>query len=290
LPCPAQTPGPSFATCEWKINWEPEDYRHKILKTVREPLKQKKHANIKVLGHKAIVYQSIFLSGPQVVITPYFMSGEKQNPPVLVFRDHGQDSFAAKLERDIEVLEKSAVDISNYSQPLSAFYQYQGIPIGGDDAVCEHMIKLLKQTRHHLDVTHIAKDKSSIDYIGEQAFRAWLEINYAAARGEGGPTIRIRRLFLINRQYEHERVLQDTMEQMSGNGIEVYSVYLDEVGPDMHEDFSLYDDRDVMFRHQRRRSWISESGVSHSTEQKAVTAFRHLFDRLLKQAMRVKAR
>lgn len=268
-----------------KIGWEPDEYRNKILKTVRELRSLgRTHGNIEILGHRTIVYQSLFFSHSDIVMTPYFLSSEKQTPPVLVFRDDGQDSFGAKLKRDIAALEKQSVDISTYSQPLSSSYYEHSIPIGGDRAVCKYMMDMLNKATAYLDVTHVAKDRSSVDYIGSVAFREWIKANYLAARGDGRLRIRIRRIFLIDRRYEDERSLLDTMRQMVDHGIEVFSLSLDDVPPSMQEDFSLYDDAHVLFRHHRHRSWISDSGVSHSSERETISAFRSLFDKLLGKA------
>lgn len=98
--------------CE-KIDGDQGDYKKKILSTVRELWKLKKHDNLRVLGHRSIVYQSIFIADSKVVVTPYYLSKEKQNPPLFVFVSDDQESFGARIIRDIDLLEKGGSDLSD---------------------------------------------------------------------------------------------------------------------------------------------------------------------------------
>ena len=175
-----------------------------------------------------------------------------------------------------------------YSQAINTLYE--GEPIIGKTAICERMTKVLGESKRFLDVTHIASSGSTIDLVADLAFQEWLGRNYAAARGDGRERIRVRRIFMISREHKGNAALEQMMREIANGGVEVYYLFLDEISPAFHEDFSLYDDRDVIFvRYQGRGGWIPESEARHSRNPATIAAFRRIFDLAVERAKRLTA-
>lgn len=95
-----------------KIGWQPEEYRKKIINTIKVLTRERKaDTHLNILGHFSIGYHSAFLADSKLVVTPYFFSKKKQNPPVFIFNDTERDCFVSKVKDDLEQLIIEATDI-----------------------------------------------------------------------------------------------------------------------------------------------------------------------------------
>lgn len=87
-----------------KIQLEKEDYCRKAQATI-QILKQemKKDSNLLIYGHFSVPHHSVYFADKNsLVITPYFFSHSRRNPPVFVFN---KGAFVTKVKLDLETLE-----------------------------------------------------------------------------------------------------------------------------------------------------------------------------------------
>lgn len=85
-----------------KMLIDKEDYSRRAQATI-QLIKKEMQSDSKVFiyGHRSVPHHAVYL-GDRLVITPYFFSHEKNNPPVFVFE---KGSFVAKVQKDLNRLE-----------------------------------------------------------------------------------------------------------------------------------------------------------------------------------------
>ena len=156
-----------------------------------------------------------------------------------------------------------------------------GVSSEGMADICEAMTMLLKGTKKFLDVTHLCSDEGAIEGLQNVLFRKWLEANYKA-RERG---VNIRRIFIARRQDYHHKVLQEVIAEMRSKGIEVFLCPLDSLKPHQLEDFSLYDDRHVVYMDRARTYWSGkQKPLARQTENpEKIHDYREIFDLLIER-------
>ncbi|MBB5206862.1 hypothetical protein [Chiayiivirga flava] len=95
-----------------KIGMTPELCRQRIYLTVRALTKLKEsNSAVKIRGHSLINCHSVYIADKRAIFSPYFLSTTRRQPPIFVFKDTGGNSFANKLAKDVDVLERESSPI-----------------------------------------------------------------------------------------------------------------------------------------------------------------------------------
>lgn len=153
-----------------------------------------------------------------------------------------------------------------------------GIPLKGEEAICQRMERLLSNSKKTLDVTHIARGES-IKVLNGAPFKSWLNENYRAV--ERG--VEIKRIFLVRKDEFNNQALQDCMADMKKNKIVVKYCFLDELGDGgLCEDFSIYDGEDLVYISPTSGgAWKEERmEARHSRNRTRVDRYKELFKQL----------
>jgi hypothetical protein len=158
----------------------------------------------------------------------------------------------------------------------------QGIPISGEDNICQQMSSILSGTQHSLDVTHIARG-DSINLLDSSPFKDWLEENYSAAKRG----VKIKRIFLIQRGEVHNPILKKCAGELKSHAIEVKYCILEDIGQALCKDFSIYDNKALVYISPTAGgAWKEErTEARYSCNQTNVQPYKELFiqlDRLAK--------
>jgi hypothetical protein len=98
-----------------KVGWRREEYEEKIVKSVKALLSEKQSfTKLRVMGHYSTNYHSLFLADSKLVVTPYFFSKKKQNPPVFVFTHGDHEGYVSRVIDDLDQLARESEDLVSY--------------------------------------------------------------------------------------------------------------------------------------------------------------------------------
>lgn len=117
----------------------------------------------------------------------------------------------------------------------------KGDILRGVQTICESMTDQLRESRKFLDVTHVC-NKDTISMLRAPEFVPWIQANYDAAK-----TIKVTRIFIVPRALRSEPILKDLAAEMKQEGVDVYICDTEELRDEMLEDFSIYDERHVIY-------------------------------------------
>jgi hypothetical protein len=128
-----------------------------------------------------------------------------------------------------------------------------GIRLVGVEDVCRDMERQLERTRTFLDVTHVCSEKT-IPLLRSEQFVSWIAANYAAAqRG-----VVINRVFILPRALRKNADLLAVVQEMRSKGLHISFCDREGLEPRFIEDFSLYDDRRVIYISREGGPWLDE--------------------------------
>lgn len=159
----------------------------------------------------------------------------------------------------------------------------KGDVLRGVAQICEGMTDQLRESREFLDVTHIC-NKDTIPLLRSPEFGPWIQENYDAAK-----KIKVRRIFIVPRALRAERILCDLATEMQQNNVEVYMCDTEELRVEMLEDFSIYDERHVIYVDRAGGGpWVAgytaDPIARRSDSWDRVYKYRTLFDIIKKKA------
>ena len=188
--------------------------------------------------------------------------------------------WAVKIDND-EVLKFLLRQKFIYRNELSHLSE-QGVPLKGKEDICKKMSSLLMGTEKTLKVTHVAKEES-IEMMKDKCFEDWIFVNYKAIKEH---SIEIKRIFIIPQAEIKNDNLRKLMQEMKNNGVDVWWCILEELDHGLHEDFSIYDGKHVVFIFQPYGgSWIvHRTEARYSTDQKTVRKYEVTFSMIEDQS------
>ena len=115
-------------------------------------------------------------------------------------------------------------------------------------------------------------------------FVPWIQANYEAAK-----TIKVRRIFIVPRALRSDPVLKSLALEMQQNLVDVYICDTEELRDEMLEDFSIYDERHVIYIDRTGGGpWVAgytaDPVARRSDSWDRVNKYRTLFDIMKKKA------
>lgn len=154
-----------------------------------------------------------------------------------------------------------------------------GIPIEGIDRICEVMIDLVQCAQRYLHVTHLCIDEGTIERLQDGVFRKWLDANYKAVqRG-----IKIRRILIVPKKHYGHPILEKTGMEMQSKNVEVLICPLDGLRVRLQEDFSIYDEQNLVYMDKARIHWSGAQKqplARHSENPEKIKYYRDIFSSL----------
>jgi hypothetical protein len=159
----------------------------------------------------------------------------------------------------------------------------KGDALKGVQAICEGMMDQLNESRKFLDVTHIC-NKDTIPLLRSPEFVLWVQANYQAAE-----TIKITRIFIVPRELRSDPTLKALATEMKTRGIDVYMCDAEDLRDEMLEDFSIYDERHVIYIDRTGGGpWVtgytSDPIARRSDSWDRVNKYRTVFDIMKKKS------
>ena len=159
----------------------------------------------------------------------------------------------------------------------------KGDVLRGVAQICEGMTDQLRESREFLDVTHICNG-DTIPLLRSPEFAPWIQENYEAAK-----KIKVTRIFIVPRALRAEKVLCELVAEMQQNKVEVYVCDTEELRMEMLEDFSIYDERHVIYIDRTGGGpWVAgytaDPIARRSDSWDRVNKYRTLFDIIKKKA------
>jgi hypothetical protein len=201
-----------------------------------------------------------------------------QEVPVGTYSDEKQWTIRI---RDEDILDFILTKKSIYQSDLNSLRQ--GIPLRGIEAVCDKMSQVLEGTKNKVKVTHIAKGES-IKLLKHYIFQAWLVRNYQAVnRG-----VTIDRIMLVSKDEILNTDLKEVVATMKDNKIRVRYCLLEDLEPKFKEDFSIYDDKQLVYIcASSGGAWIpgeEKTEARHTTDEDIIENYQRIFKFLDKKA------
>jgi hypothetical protein len=191
-----------------------------------------------------------------------------------------QDSLPIRIysQKQIEMVVSNKV---NFKRDLVDVDK--GDILSGVQTICEGMTDQLHESREFLDVTHICS-KDTIPLLRSPEFVPWIQANYEAAK-----TIKVTRIFIVPRALRSDPVLKDLALEMQQHKVDVYICETEELRYEMLEDFSIYDERHVIYIDRTGGGpWVAgytaDPIARRSDSWDRVNKYRTLFDIMKKKA------
>ena len=151
----------------------------------------------------------------------------------------------------------------------------EGIPMVGEDVICDRMTRYLEATERTLSVTHIAKAEN-IPLLERPVFQAWITANYEAVKRG----IKIERIFIVGRENAGDAVLKRVTSAMVKNGITVRQCILESLDLAFQEDFSIYDDRHLIYITRTRSGWHEQAEARRTDNLVRIQIYRETFTQI----------
>jgi hypothetical protein len=154
----------------------------------------------------------------------------------------------------------------------------QGVPIESPAEICAAMTRLVNGTHKYLNVTHLCIDEGAIERLRDDAFKEWIDASYAAAKRG----VDIDRIFIVEKQHYHHKVLRDVISEMRAGDIKVSVCLLDGLREDFREDFSIYDGKHLVHMDRARSYWSrNDQPSARRTENTAkIEGYQYIFKAL----------
>jgi hypothetical protein len=165
----------------------------------------------------------------------------------------------------------------------------KGEILRGVEEVCEGMVRQLHESKKFVDITHVCSEET-IPLFRSSEFAPWLEANYAAA-----DNIKITRIFILPRSLRANPTLKEVISEMRQRNINILVCDIEDLDEGCIEDFSLYDDRHVIYIDRSGGgAWIKPGDWRHKGDTEArrsdsrdrVTRYRTIFDIIYKKALK----
>ena len=153
----------------------------------------------------------------------------------------------------------------------------QGIPLRGAEAICQQMSAILATTNQSVDVTHIAKGYN-IELLNSPEFKDWLGENFKAVRRG----VAIRRIFLVQKNEIDNPILRSCVDQLKEHQIEVRYCFLEDTEPALIQDFSIYDEKNLVYiSPSSGGAWREErTEAKHSRNEARIRRYEEMFEEL----------
>jgi hypothetical protein len=155
----------------------------------------------------------------------------------------------------------------------------KGLPLKGEAKICQQMMKVLAQTKLDLKVTHLAKG-DSIKLLENKIFQEWLQENFNA-RKRG---VSICRIFLLEEAEVDNEIIRRVAKQLKDNGITVKYVVLDYTDKSLFEDFSIYDDKYLVYINKSGKGpWRgseNDAEARYSTDKELIENYKSIYSAL----------
>jgi hypothetical protein len=174
-----------------------------------------------------------------------------------------------------EVLDFILTQKTHYQSELGSLSQ--GIPLRGEETICDRMASILRETQKTLKVTHIAKGENNINFLlTKDYFKKWILENYKAV--ERG--VNIERIFVVPRDDISNKYLNDFMIEMKNKKVDVRLCLLEDLEPRYQEDFSIYDDKDLVYIYSSGGGpWIGgRTEARYTTDDTNIQRYKRIFD------------
>lgn len=160
----------------------------------------------------------------------------------------------------------------------------KGIPLLGEAEICQRMSRILAQTTRQLKVTHLARGES-IKLLEHASFQNWLKENFKArARG-----VEICRILLLPETELGNPIIQRVLKQLKDNGITVKYVTLEYTEKSLIEDFSIYDDKYLVYISSSGAGpWIrrgeNDAEARYSSDKELIDSYNSIYTALFDRA------
>ncbi|HEX3940376.1 MAG TPA: hypothetical protein VHX11_02740 [Acidobacteriaceae bacterium] len=164
----------------------------------------------------------------------------------------------------------------------------KGEVLRGVEEVCDSMTCQLRQSKISVDITHICSEET-IALLRAPQFVPWLAANYEAAKH-----VKITRIFILPKALRSTPLLKEVIAEMRSNEVNVLLCDMEDLDKGYIEDFSIYDDRHVIYiDHDSAGPWVpvgyasKENTVARRSDSRdRVNKYRIIFDILSKKAQK----
>lgn len=155
-----------------------------------------------------------------------------------------------------------------------------GRVVQGVEEVCNEMKQQLQTTSAKLNVTLVCNERS-LSILDSPDFLGWLEANYSAAKRG----VEVCRILIVPRSLRRNTIVTKRIEEMRANGITVKLCDRESLESRFVEDFSLYDDKHVVYISRAGGGWLEDetcARISDSLEH--VQHYKNIFQTLQQRA------
>ncbi len=250
-----------FGNLSWIAGFDLPNQRAEVLLCFA-PLGDPRFSGTYLTGAKAWGFHQSVLPKLEARSTP-----DQDSLPVRIYSQKQVEkmvSYKVSFKRDIGNIDKGDV-------------------LRGVQTICETMTDQLRECRTFMDVTHVCT-KDTISLLRGPEFLPWIQANYEAAK-----KIKITRIFIVPRALRSEPILKDLAAEMKQELVDVYICETEELRDEMLEDFSIYDERHVIYIDRTGSSnwapgYTADPIGRRSDSWDRINKYRTLFDIIKKKA------